>query len=285
MGEGTSLVNLGDISKPADTLILKISNAVGGIFKPYQIKRVAKAEAEAEKIKAISKIEIDELQQRALARFINEETGKQKNMESIINKALPNLKDDSKPENVEDDWISNFFDKCRLISDEEMQIVWANVLAGEANNPGTFSKRTVNFISSIDKNDAIAFTNVCSLVFNFEGNAYPIVFDIQNQIYEKHSLFFTTMNHLDNIGLLTFEPITGFCLMSLPEQIELTYFGSPITIRFNQADNNELSIGKVTLSQIGQELYSIVNAISAPDILKYTIEKWESKGITVISNS
>ena len=40
-----SLVNLGDITKPADTLIKKVSKAVGGIFAPYQIKRIAKAEA------------------------------------------------------------------------------------------------------------------------------------------------------------------------------------------------------------------------------------------------
>jgi len=30
------------LSKPADTLIKKVSKAVGGIFAPYQIKRIAK---------------------------------------------------------------------------------------------------------------------------------------------------------------------------------------------------------------------------------------------------
>ena len=38
-----SLVNLGKLSKPANTLIKKVSDAVGGIFAPYQITRVAKA--------------------------------------------------------------------------------------------------------------------------------------------------------------------------------------------------------------------------------------------------
>jgi hypothetical protein len=36
----------------------------------------------------------------------------------------------------------------------EMQNLWAQVLAGEANSPGTYSKRTVNFLSSLDKKDA-----------------------------------------------------------------------------------------------------------------------------------
>jgi hypothetical protein len=37
----SSEVNLGELSKPADTLIKKVSSAVGGVFEPWQIKRVA----------------------------------------------------------------------------------------------------------------------------------------------------------------------------------------------------------------------------------------------------
>ena len=48
MSNGDSLMNLGDISKPATVLIEKISEAIGGVFKPYQIRRVAQAEADAE---------------------------------------------------------------------------------------------------------------------------------------------------------------------------------------------------------------------------------------------
>lgn len=41
------IAKLGDLTKPATVLIEKISEAVGGVFKPYQIVRVAKAQAEA----------------------------------------------------------------------------------------------------------------------------------------------------------------------------------------------------------------------------------------------
>lgn len=43
-----SLINLDNLSKPADTLIKKVSDAVDGFFAPYQVKRMAKAGAEAE---------------------------------------------------------------------------------------------------------------------------------------------------------------------------------------------------------------------------------------------
>jgi hypothetical protein len=159
-----SLINFGDISKPATVLIEKISEAVGGYFRPYQIKRVAKAEADADIIKAEAQIEITDLQRRALNRFVAEESKKQENIETITAKAIPQLTDSSAPQNMEDDWISNFFDKCRIVSDEEMQSLWAKVLAGEANSPGSYSKRTVNFLSSLDKSDAQLFLHYADSV-------------------------------------------------------------------------------------------------------------------------
>ncbi|HEY6120066.1 MAG TPA: hypothetical protein VIV66_08915 [Pyrinomonadaceae bacterium] len=49
MDENTSLINIGELSRPATMLVEKTSDAVSGIFKPYQIVRVAKAEAQAER--------------------------------------------------------------------------------------------------------------------------------------------------------------------------------------------------------------------------------------------
>lgn len=136
----SSLINLGELSKPATVLVEKISDAVGGIFKPYQMVRVAKAEAQAERIRAEGQIEISDLQRRAFHRFLNEEAQKQKNIEDITQKALPELQQNARPGEIEDDWLTHFFDECRLISDADMQALWSKVLAGEANAPGKFSK-------------------------------------------------------------------------------------------------------------------------------------------------
>lgn len=160
MNNSNSLINIGELSKPAVVLIEKISDAIGGCFKPYQIRRIAQAEAEAEKIKEITKIEITELQKRALSRFILEEAKKQNNIENITRKAINNVSEDAHPQEIEDDWITNFFDKSRLISDEEMQKLWAKLLAGEANSPGKYSKRTINIMSSLERSDAQLFKSL-----------------------------------------------------------------------------------------------------------------------------
>ena len=115
------MIDLGEISKPATVLVEKRADAVGGLFRPYQIKRIARADAEADIIRAQGQIEVTDLQRRAMRRFVAEESKKQENMEAITCKALPQLEDKSRPADVNDDWIANFFDKCRIVSDEEMQ--------------------------------------------------------------------------------------------------------------------------------------------------------------------
>ena len=120
-----SLINLGDLSKPVTVLIEKISNAVGGYFIPHQIVRIAEAEAEAEMISARARIDVNDLERRALNRFVAEEVLKQNNIEVITSKAIDLVDDFARPEDMEDDWIVNFFDKCRIVSDDEMQTLWS----------------------------------------------------------------------------------------------------------------------------------------------------------------
>ncbi len=133
---GASLINFGELAKPAVVLIEKISDAVGGIAKPWQVKRVAAAQAKADLIHAQARVEISELEERALLRMIREEGMRQENMESITNKSIPLLADDANSAEVSDDWLAHFFEKGRLISNQDMQQVWASMLAGEANAPG-----------------------------------------------------------------------------------------------------------------------------------------------------
>ena len=155
MAENKSLVNLGDWATPVNTLIEKISNAVGILYEPKRIIKQAKANATAEKIKAINNLEIEDLQKRALTRFINEETIKQQNIESIIGKSIPEISDNANPNGIDNDWLLNYFDNAKFISNELIQNLWAKLLAGEANKPGSISKKTLKVLSDLDTEDAI----------------------------------------------------------------------------------------------------------------------------------
>ena len=278
MSEGNSVINFGDLSKPAAVLIEKISNAIGMLYQPTQIKRVARAEVEADKIKALGDVEATEIQQRAISRLIHEEGKKQENIESITSQATERLDDSAKPENVEDDWISHFFEKCRNVSDKDMQGLWSNLLAGEANKPGSYSKRTVELIATLDKSEAHLFTKLCGFSIS-GGDIFPLILDQKDDIYLKSDITFSTLNHLESIGLIKLNNLQNFVLQNLPKKVTLMCFGIPINFVLPSETNNNLDIGSVMLTQAGQQLAPICGARLNPEFLNYMIEHYKKKGI------
>ncbi len=276
-----SIINMGNISEPAKVLVEKISNAIEGLAKPFQIKRIAKAEAEAGIIEAKSQIEITELQRRAFIRFLNEEGKKQENIENITGKAIIHLSDSSHPQDMEDDWITNFFDKCRIVADDEMQLLWAKVLAGEANSPGTYSKRTVNFLGSLDKSEAELFTTVCSFVWSYEGIATPFVYDTDASIYKDQGINFGSLTHLDDIGLIDFSSFGGYSRLELPQRVVMSYFETTLTLEFKKPEDNELQLGKVILTGIGSQLVNICGSKPIDGFYDYVTERWTKEGLAI----
>ena len=274
-GTSHSLIYLGDLSKPAGTLIKKISNAAGVFFAPYQIKRIAKVKAEVARIEAQSEIEITDLHRLAARRWIEEEAQRQKNMEEITSKALPQLEENAKPDSIEADWIVNFFDKSRIVSDNEMQELWSRVLAGEANAPGSYSKRTVNFLSDLDKNEADLFTRLCGFVWQ-TGTIVPLVFDSEAKIYDRNGIDFGALIHLESIGLIQFNHVTGFKILELPKSIVLHYYSRMLHLNLPKDADNELAIGSVLLTRIGQELAPICGSKPVEGFWEYVRDKWEN---------
>lgn len=278
MSDENPIAKLGDLSKPATVLIEKISDAVGGIFKPYQIVRVAKAEAEANRIQAKSQIQVTDLHRRAMHRFLEEEAKKQSNIEAITQNALPLLEEKSKPETVADDWITNFFDKSRIVSDAEMQSLWSRVLAGEANTPGAFAKRTVNLLADLDKEDALLFMRLCGFGWMI-GNVCPLIFDVQASIYNNQGINFNSLSHLESLGLLQFNHLSGFRRLGIQKVATILYYGRPVTLTFPKDSDNDLELGKVLLTRAGQQLAPVCAPTPVEGFFEYVKERWVGKSL------
>lgn len=272
------LAKLGDLSGAAIVLIEKISDSLGGVFKPWQTVRVAKAEAEAEQIRAESQIQVADIHRRALHRFFEEEAKRQSNIEDITQKALPLLEEESSPQNMEDDWITNFFDKCRIVSDEDMQRLWSSVLAGEANSPGAFSKRTVNLLADLDKSDAELFTRLCGFCWIF-GDFLPFVFDSHDEFYNRHGIDFRALTHLDSLGFVQFNNVTGFRRFKLPKKVTVLYYGRPGEITFPKDADNVLDLGKVYLTRAGQELAPVCGSKPVDGFFDFVYDRWAGESL------
>ena len=284
-----ALINMGDLTKPVNTLIEKISDAGVGIAAPWQIRRVANAEAEATLIKAeagakaavieaVSKIKITDLQRRAARRLIEEEAQCQKNMEEVTVKALPLLNENADPASMDNDWIVNFFDKSRIVSDGEMQGLWSRILAGEANAPGTYAKRTVNFLPDLDKAEAARFTKLCGFVWTIDADEklVPLVFDKGAEIYKRNGVDFIDLKELDSIGLIHHTGVTeGLVIRMLPKRVSATYFGRPLALEMPNDNDNKLEIGEVILTRIGQDLAPICGSKPVEGFWEFVRDKWK----------
>nr|WP_321401597.1 DUF2806 domain-containing protein [uncultured Desulfobacter sp.] len=273
-----SLINLGDLSKPVTILIEKIANATGILYEPTRIRRTALAETDAAKIKALASIEISDIQQRALTRFVEEEARKQQNIERITAESFSQIKDNARPEDIEDDWLTFFYDKCRNVSDVEMQSLWANLLAGEVNQPGRFSKRTLKFVSTLEKEEAHLFTRLCEFSVSNEHNfTVPLVFDLENTIYADRKINHDTLRHLDSIGLVSFGfQQEGFKYVG-PQKLSFRYFDAPYCVEVTP--HSYTPLGHIALTKIGMELAPICGAKKDEEVLNYFLQEFPQRGI------
>ena len=270
-------VDVGKLAKPITVFIEKISDAIGGLSKPFQTVRLAKAEAEAGIIRASGQIQVQELQRRAMNRFVEEETKKQENIEAITQAAIPLLLEGAKPQNMEDDWITNFFEKSRIVSDIEMQSLWSRVLAGEANAPGAFSKKTVNLLADLDKDDAMLFECLCRFVWKI-GEEIPLIFDSNNPMLAENRINFESLHHLASLSLINFNGLAGFVENDLPKPTFATYFDRSCTLEVPKHMPG-LSVGKVIFTRAGSQIAKVCKSQPVDGFFEATVQSWEQQGL------
>lgn len=291
MGEPGTVMNIGDLAKPVETLLLMVRDAFGGAVRPWQITRVARAEAERIKIlseaeaqaeitRAAVGFEITARQRRAMERHFVEESMHQENMEEITRKALPGVQESARPEEIERDWLVHFYDRCRLTSDEEMQTLWARVLSGQANAPGSYSKRTVEILAVMEKQDAELFRQLCGFSVSL-GPPYPLIYDDTDAVYVDHGIHFDSLSHLESLGLIQYDNIKVFYVGLREHEGNIMYFGVPVWMSLGKQDGSRFEIGRVKLTRAGVELANACEPGPVNGFVDYLREKWKELGYRV----
>jgi hypothetical protein len=293
MGENNnSIINnldldlgLGDLSQAkADVsinLFNKFCSAIGWLTEPYRIVRLAKANSEARLIEETTNLKIEHLKKNfpdseaSIDRFLGEERKKQENTLSIIKKTIRYLKETAKPQDIDNDWILNFNDKSKLISEESMQEHWARILAEEANQPQSFSKRTVNLMAELEKRDAEAFTNLCALkweIFDSNNQFLFISSDFENDTSNLfNKIDYDLLIHIESIGLIKKAPLTEyFSITSDSQKGQIKHANSSYSFEFQNETTNKIIIGAVLLTPMGKELSKICNPEPIRGFEEYT---------------
>jgi hypothetical protein len=290
------MAELNITSDVASKLIDRVSDALGGVLAPWQTKRIADAEgraaiiraqadAQVKQIQSVAAIEVSDLQRRAALRWVAEETRHQANMESITAQAIPLLDEGAKPEGMNDDWMSLFLHECRHTSEAEMQALWAKVLAGEANSPGAFSKRTLATLASLSQAEAFLFRSVCSFMVRlertYEESPQPIIFDCDDVIYQIEGLSLIPLAGLSGAGLISHTRFQHQMPLSADEQVRGTYFDGEFTLRINprSASPLYLPMGEVILTPAGEELATICQSGPVAGFLNHLRQTWSDSGV------
>lgn len=256
--------------------------------------RLAKANSEARLIEEVTNLKIEHLKNNFLApdsqafigRFLGEERKKQENALSIIKKATPFLKETAKPQDIDNDWILNFYDKSKLVSEESMQVQWARILAEEANQPQSFSKRTVNLMAELDKEDAEAFMNLCAFKWEiFDSNQQFLFIPYDFQDYTSNlfnKINFDLLIHLESFGLIKHASSSEYIFITCNSQKgQIKYINSSYSFEFQNETNKQIIIGKAVLTPMGIELSKICNPEPIVGFEEYTIEALRNQSLTL----
>lgn len=267
-----------------NTIIHWVSRGIEGLLKPWQIKRVADAEAAVAVIRKRGSMEAAKLERSAEGHLDDQGAASRKNIEDITAQAFSSFEQKDKAGEIDKDWMGNFLDKARFVSDEEVQRVWVQVLVGEANRPGTYSKRTVNRLADMDRVDADLFTKLCRFGWDV-GSFTPLIFDVRSGIYTDNGITFGILAHLESAGLIRFDHLADFLRQKLPKKFAFSYYNKSLYLEMPSDEGNELIIGEVLLTRAGEELAPIFASTPVDGFFEYVRERWKEHIPTTTTDS
>lgn len=274
------------LSEPLKKLIEEVSKGVGSYYEPTKIRKKAKADSEA--IKDISKAKAEALAEEKMIakksdlklipvenrikeriKFNNER--RQRNIDQTITYAAQQLPEKVSKESVSSDWMANFFNKCQDVSDEEIQMLWGKILAGEISKPGTFSYRTLDVLSWLNKADANLLQKI---LCNFWDNGSLFLYrNNDGEIKELFGIEVINYKYYESLGILTTSDLS-YTLKPIQENI-FTYFGE--NYRFINISGHRQYIKVYWLTKAGSEIRLLCDLLPNKDMINILTSYYSEK--------
>lgn len=269
--------------KPTEKLIDAVQGAIGKAYEPKHIRKMADAKAyeisvigqamrESSDIPIVydkgtvgmDTTDFDNFVKRTQSRLAYQELTKQHNIETIIDNAYETLliDDNVSNESIDQDWILSFFDFIANVSNEEMQILWGKLLAGEIKKPGSFSIRTLDILRKMTQREAVLFKKLLPFVFWCWGNekkTFKDYFVFPSTVRGSFGVGFPELLILDEVGLLFvkdlvvvnlyIEPKSKDCFQNVNGVIEINNLSDSIC---------KTSSPAYVLSESGKEIFRLM---------------------------
>ena len=226
---------------PLEKLMAYTASGIGSVahslltpfLSPWQAKQQARADAIAAESQARTLLIQADAHARAQEMLIGEDTNvtgelsiaeavtqrvqfqerkRLLNVQSVVAQAADELGDalveDSDPDH---DWTARFFNDVQDVSSEQMQLLWARVLAGEVRRRGNTTLRTLGILKNLDQTTAGYFSTLCSLCLFYytpdsrvadDARVCSLGGDAAQNCLADYGLSFGTLNRLNEHGLV-----------------------------------------------------------------------------------
>lgn len=263
-------------SAPLTKLVETVSAGLGRVYEPTHLRRMAKAESDKMVVLANAAVEVSDIQRRAADRWLAVEAIRQNNIEAIADKAGSELPASVGDVPVEQGWAAKFFDSCKDVSQEEMQSLWARLLAGEVAAPGSFSLRTLQVLAMLSSAEAKLFDAFCSLATS-DG---PYIFAEREDFLRAKGLGFSQRQLLVQAGLIEVHTLgvhrmghIGALFVSPADQGPLLVglFQTP-TVPIN------FELGTVLFTQAGAELSRLWRGTIDMEHVDWLLQRFQARG-------
>lgn len=266
-------INTDGLAKLAETI------CYGTGLTAHGKKKIADAESYAtiQKAKTETEVEIlklkgeDEVADYVLAR----QTKKLNNAKAVVDKASKHFVEGEKVSNepVSQDWTNRLFSIIEDISDDTLQELWGQILAGEIKKPKSYSLRTLDLLKNITTEEANIFINACH-------------FHIQDRFIctESFALPLNDRLVLGEIGLINEEDLSHN-IKILPNNKTVVPLGKKSALVLNNPNdiNMDIPISIVKLSKAGYELLNLVQKPDNKEFINNLVSFFKTKGVGKIT--
>lgn len=216
--------------------------------------------------------------------LVFEKRGSDQRVAECFKFAAPNIDEDADAENLDQEWLDYWRMHAEKVRDEEVQAIWGAILAGEVNNAGAISKRTMSVLADMEKRDAETFVKLCSYCMGGalpNGEAQPImpVLIDKGELFEMDS---NAVARLKDLGLVDFSLGAGFGMSRTYSCEPGSLFQVGETTFLVQGDGKaQFSVSNFPFTDCGRQLASFCSLGAGAGFKEGLISHWKNLGFKV----
>lgn len=158
---------------------------------------------------------------------------------------------------MDNDFFWNTIEHAKTISNEEMQELVAKIIAGEYNEPGTYSMSTLHTLKTLGKQELELFEKMCSLCINLNqipAHIFSLPADIK-PLMNSLNLDFGSLQTLQCLGLILPNSMTQILPNPEKKNYRVDYFDKLIRFTPIHETNFDISLPEFyQLSNTGKQI-------------------------------